>query len=205
MIKYVLSQHGKLTAAFLEHLWIVGVVLLLSLALAAVLTVSSMYSETWGGFLANLFSLIYSVPSLAMFALLIPVTGLGKPTTVLVLVLYNQYVLLRNFLAGLNGVDPAVIEAAVGMGMTTWQTLGRVRLPLSLQPMFAGIRLAAVSTIGIATIAASINAGGLGSILFDGLRTMNTNKIVCGAVLSAGLAIGVNYLLEWIERKITAA
>lgn len=203
MLEYVLSQHGKLTAAFLEHLWMVGVVLLLSLALAAMLTVSSMYSRTWGGFLTNLFSLIYSIPSLAMFALLIPVTGLGKPTAILVLVLYNQYVLLRNFLAGLNGVDPAIVEAATGMGMTTLQVLYRIRLPLSLKTLFAGIRLAAVSTIGIATIAASINAGGLGSVLFDGLRTMNTNKIVCGAILSAALAIGVNHVLEWIENKIS--
>lgn len=203
MLDYLVSQYGKLGTAFLEHLWIVGVVLLLSLALAALLTLTSMYSKAWGAILTNFFSVIYSIPSLALFALLIPVTGLGKPTAIIVLVFYNQYLLLRNFLAGLYGVDSAIVEAATGMGMTTLQVLYRIRLPLSLKALFAGIRLAAVSTIGIATIAASINAGGLGSILFDGLRTVNTNKIVCGAVLSAVLAIGVNRLLEWIESKIT--
>lgn len=202
MLEYLLSQYGKLGTAFLEHLWIVGVVLILSLALAALLTVASMLVEVLGSVLTNVFSVIYSIPSLAMFALLIPATGLGKPTAIIVLVLYNQYVLLRNFLVGLRGVDPAVVEAATGMGMTKLQVLYAIRLPLSRKTLFAGIRLAAVSTIGIATIAAAINAGGLGSILFDGLRTVNTNKIVCGAVLSAALAIGVNRLLQWIESKM---
>jgi len=202
MLEYILSQHEKLGDAFLEHLWLVGVVLLLSLALATALTLASMVSKAAGVFLTNLFSVIYSIPSLALFALLIPVTGLGRPTAIVVLVLYNQYVLLRNFLAGLYGADPAIVEAATGMGMTRLQVLFKIRLPLSRKTLFAGIRLAAVSTIGIATIAAAINAGGLGSILFDGLRTVNTNKIVCGAVLSAVLAIGVNGLLQWIESKM---
>lgn len=203
MLEYIFSQYGKLGAAFFEHLWLVGVVMLLSLALAAVLTVLSMYAKRLGVFLANVFSLLYSIPSLAMFALLIPVTGLGKTTAVLVLVLYNQYILLRNFLAGLQSVDPSIVEAASGMGMTTLQLLYKIQLPLSLGTLFAGVRLAVVSTIGIATIAASINAGGLGSVLFDGLRTVNTYKIVCGAVLSAGLAIGMNHFLVWLERKVS--
>lgn len=204
MYDYLLSQYGKLGAAFLEHLSMLAVVLALSLLVAAALTVSAMYSRAWSGFLVNLFSLIYSIPSLAMFAMLIPVTGLGKPTAVLVLVLYNQYVLLRNFLAGLNGVDAGVVEAATGMGMTTLQVLTKIRLPLSLPALFVGVRLAAVSTIGIATIAAAINAGGLGSVLFDGLRSLNVYKIVWGSILSALLAIGTNYSLEWLERKVSA-
>ena len=146
--------------------------------------------------------MIYAIPSLALFAILIPATGLGKTTAIIVLILYNQYVLLRNFLAGLRGVDPAMLEAAAGMGMTTLQMLYKIRLPLSLNPLFAGLRLAAVSTIGIATIAATINAGGLGSILFDGLRSMNMYKIMWGALLSACLAIGANHLLLWLENKV---
>ena len=144
----------------------------------------------------------YAIPSLALFAILIPATGLGKTTAIIVLILYNQYVLLRNFLAGLRGVDPAMLEAAAGMGMTTLQVLYKIRLPLSLNPLFAGLRLAAVSTIGIATIAATINAGGLGGILFDGLRSMNMYKIMWGALLSACLAIGANHLLLWLENKV---
>ena len=175
MIEYALKYPEKLYGALGQHLVLVGVTLVLSLLLA--------------------------IPSLAMFAMLIPVTGLGMKTALIVLTLYNQYLLLRNFTAGLNGVDSAIIEAAAGMGMTTMQILLKIRLPLAKRSIFTGIRLAIVSTTGIATIAATINAGGLGTILFDGLRTLNVVKILWGTVLSAGLAIALNAGLERIERR----
>ena len=201
MIDYFIGYHDKLLTALLEHLAIVFVSLLLSLLLAALLTVLCMYSKAVSKLAVNLFSMIYSIPSLAMFAMLIPLTGLGKTTAILVLTVYNQYLLLRNFIAGLNEVDTAVVDAATGMGMTKIQVLVKIRLPLSKEALFAGIRLAAVSTIGIATIAASINAGGLGTILFDGLRTMNVVKILWGSLLSAGLAIFTNALLGLARKK----
>ena len=143
----------------------------------------------------------YSVPSLALLALLIPITGLGRKTAIVALVIYNQYLLLRNFLAGLDGVDSSVVEAATGMGMTHLQLLWKVQLPLAKKALIAGLRIALVSTVGIATIAASINAGGLGAILFDGLRTMNTAKILWGSLLSAALAVAIDRLLLLVERK----
>ena len=189
MIEYALKYPEKLYGALGQHLMLVAVTLVLSLILAAALTVCAMYFKTVSNGLIHLFSVIYSIPSLAMFAMLIPVTGLGTKTALIVLTLYNQYLLLRNFTAGLNGVDSSVIEAAAGMGMTTMQILLKIRLPLAKRSVFTGIRLAIVSTTGIATIAATINAGGLGTILFDGLRTLNVVKILWGTVLSAGLAI----------------
>jgi len=202
MTLYFEKYHDKLTAALLQHIEIVFVSLLFSLLLAIMLTVLCMYSKVLSKLLVNLFSMIYSIPSLAMFAMLIPLTGLGKTTAILVLTVYNQYLLLRNFIAGLNEVDAAVVEAANGMGMTKMQVLYKIQLPLSKKALFAGVRLATISTIGIATIAASINAGGLGTILFDGLRTMNSNKILWGSLLSAGLAILTNALLGLVERKL---
>ncbi|MCD7898220.1 MAG: ABC transporter permease [Planctomycetaceae bacterium] len=204
MVDYLSSQYGKLTYALVEHLELVGIVIALFLALAVPLTLLSLFARPVGVVLNCLFSILYAIPSLAMFSLMIPVTGLGKPTAILVLTLYNQYLLLRNFLAGLENVDPAVVEAATGMGMTRLQTVWRVRLPLSLGPLFAGLRLSVVSTIGIATIAAAINAGGLGAVLFDGLRTMNTNKIVAGSILSALVALAANWLLGYLEHRLTA-
>lgn len=201
MIDYFINYHDKLLTALTEHLEIVFLALFFSLLLAAMLTVLSIYSRSMSSLPVNLFSMIYSIPSLAMFAMLIPLTGLGKTTAVLVLTVYNQCLLLRNFIAGINGVDTAIVDAATGMGMTKLQVLIKIRLPLSKKAFFAGIRLAAVSTIGIATIAASINAGGLGTILFDGLRTMNINKILWGSLLSAGLAILTNTLLGVIEKS----
>lgn len=201
MIEYLTRYYDKLLTATLEHLEIVMITLVISLAIAAVLTIVSSYSKVVSRVLLNLFSMIYSIPSLALLALLIPVTGLGKKTAIIALVIYNQYLLLRNFLAGLEGVDPSIIEAAKGMGMTRMQMLLRVQIPLAKSALIAGMRIALVSTVGIATIAASINAGGLGSILFDGLRTMNIPKIVWGSILSALLAILIDRLLVLVEKR----
>ena len=123
MIEYALKYPEKLYGALGQHLMLVAVTLVLSLILAAALTVCAMYFKTVSNGLIHLFSVIYSIPSLAMFAMLIPVTGLGTKTALIVLTLYNQYLLLRNFTAGLNGVDSSVIESAAGMGMTTMQIL----------------------------------------------------------------------------------
>lgn len=202
MIEYAINYWDKLGKALLQHLEMVVITLIISLLLASILTILAMYSKVLSKILIYVFSVIYSVPSLALFAMLIPVTGLGKVTAITILVVYNQYILLRNFIAGLNEVEPAILEAATGMGMSSMQILFRVRLPLSKKALFTGVRLAVVSTIGIATIAASINAGGLGSILFEGLRTMNVYKIVWGSILAAGLAIGVNTILGKIEQII---
>jgi len=202
MIDYLSRHPERIWVPFVQHIQILLIVLVLSVALASLLTVLSIQWKGLGQALNHAFSVIYSIPSLALFAILIPVTGLGMKTAVIVLVAYNQYLLLRNFLTGLNEVDPAVIEAARGIGMTEMQTLFRVRVPLAKGALFAGIRLAVVSTIGIGTIAASINAGGLGTLLFDGLRTMNTAKILWGSLLSAGLAILMNGLLKLAEDRM---
>ena len=202
MMDYLARHPEKIITPLLQHIRLVAVTLLLSVALAALLTVLCQRSMRLSDALQHLFSVVYSIPSLALFALLIPVTGLGSTTAVLVLTLYNQYLLLGNFLTGLREVDPAAVEAARGIGMTELQILTRVQVPLAKRAIFAGIRLAVVSTIGIGTIAASINAGGLGTLLFDGLRTMNTAKILWGGLLSAGLAILVNALLKFAQERI---
>ena len=202
MIQYAIKYYDKLGNALAEHLQMVLITLVLSLILAAALTILAMISSKAGKALTQFFSAVYSVPSLAMFALMMPLTGLGKTTAIIVLVLYNQYLLLRNFITGLNEVDPAIIEASAGLGMTRSQVLFRVRLPLAKRALFVGIRLAVVSTIGIATIAASINAGGLGWILFDGMRTSNNVKIIWGCILSAGLALAANAALVFTEKRI---
>ena len=202
MIEYIRKHPEKVLGALTEHIELVLITLVISLAIACLLTLLAMRSERISDVLNHLFSVIYSVPSLALFALLIPVTGLGRTTAVIVLTLYNQYILLRSFTAGLRDVDPAVCEAAKGIGMTDMQILTKIRVPLARRAIFAGIRLAVVSTIGIGTIAASINAGWLGTLLFEGLRTINTPKILWGSVLSALLAVSINRLLKMVEERL---
>lgn len=200
-MEYLVNYYDKLLGAAAEHLQIILVSMVFSLAVAAILTVLCDTFPLISGAILGLLSIVYSIPSLAMLAILIPVTGLGRTTAVIVLVIYNQYLLLRNFLAGLDGVDKSVVEAAAGLGMNRLQLLIRIKLPLSKNALIAGIRIALVSTVSIATIAASINAGGLGTVLFDGLRTMNISKIVWGSVLSALLAVFLDRILGAVEKR----
>lgn len=202
MIEYFKKHPDKVTEPLLQHIELVLITLVISVAAASLLTVIAMRSERVSRFMNNVLAVVYSVPSLALFALLIPITGLGRISAIIVLTLYNQYLLLRNFTTGLKEADPAACEAAKGIGMTDMQILYKIRVPLARKAIFAGIRLAVVSTIGIGTIAAAINAGGLGDLLLEGLRTIHTAKILWGSILSAGLAVVINGLLKLVEKRI---
>lgn len=202
--KYTVKHYDKLLNALLEHLQIVGITLVISIALAMTVSVLIMGNRKTAETVVGVWNVVYTIPSLALFALLIPVTGLGKGTAILVLVLYNQFILVRAFADGLMRVDSGIIEAAAGMGMTQGQIFARVRFPLALDSMVAGIRIAIVSTMGIATVAATIGAGGLGSILFDGMRTQNPVKMIWGTVLCAGMVLAANAVLGLVEKRVRA-
>jgi len=195
-------NYSLLLRALNQHLQMVLIALALSIILAGFLTIIAMFYKRAGKFFDYVFSVIYSIPSIALFALMIPVLGLGRTTAITVLVFYNQFILLRNFITGLNEVDPSIVEASVGMGMTRAQVIFMVRVPLSLKAIFVGIRLALVSTISIAVIAAFIGAGGIGLLVTIGLETQNNNRILWGVVLSAGLTILTNAVLVFIEKRI---
>ena len=188
MIEYFIKHSDMLMAAFGEHLWLVAETLLLSIVLAGILSYLLLESPKLAQGVIQIFGAIYSIPSLALFALLIPFLGLGNTTAIAVLVAYNQYLLLRNFLTGLTGVEPGIVEAAVGMGMSRWQVVTKVRIAI-------------ISTTGIATIAATINAGGLGKILLSGLRTMNEEKIAWGTVLCVIIALAADLVLKRLEKR----
>lgn len=203
-ISYFLSHLDLFTEATLEHAGLVLVTLALAIVIAAAITLACLRSCRAGSVVVELLGAFYSIPSIALFALLIPLTGLGETSAVIVMVAYCQFILVRNALEGLNGVDPAVLEAARGMGMSPAQAMLRVRLPLAAPAIVAGIRMAAISCVGIATVAATINAGGLGAVLFSGLRTLNVPKILGGTVCCAALALGIDGLLCLVEHRLTA-
>ena len=202
MIEYFIKYHAKLTKALLEHIQIVGLTLVISIVIAMAVTLVIKDSKRISKAVLQVCNVIYSIPSLALFAILIPLSGLGAKTAVIVLVVYNQYILVRGFTEGLSMVDRAVLEAAAGMGMSRWQIFARVQFPLALDSMVASIQIAIISTIGIATLGATIGAGGLGSILFDGMRTQNTVKILWGTVLSVLLVLAANAILNYAVKKI---
>lgn len=199
MIEYFQQSSAALLSAFFEHIQLVGTSLAFALIFAAVITLILLFFPRLQAASVYMLSLLYAIPSFALFALLIPFTGLGKTTAIVVLVVYAQYTLVRTFLAGLTQVDSSILEAATGMGMTDWQIFWKIRLPLAKDSIFAGIRLAASSIIAIATIASTVNAGGLGRVLFDGLRTMSLVKLSWGMILTISLSLLVNLILYLIE------
>ncbi|MBO8142202.1 MAG: ABC transporter permease [Firmicutes bacterium] len=185
-----------------QHISLAASVLFIALALALPLGVLLARFGRLATPVLGLLSVVYTIPSMALFALLIPVTGLGFKTAATALVVYSQFILVRNTVAGLQGVDPAVLEAAVGMGMSGWQVFREVRLPLAMPVILAGVRVAAVSIIGLASLAAWINAGGLGVLLFQGLYQDHATKIWTGTILIAFIAIAASRLLQRLERRI---
>lgn len=148
-------------------------------------------------------SILYTIPSLALFALLIPFTGLGMLTAEIALVSYTILILVSNTVAGLDSIPPAVKEAADGMGYTRRRRLLTIELPLALPTIIAGIRIASVTVIGLVTVAALIGSGGYGALIEDGLRRNFPTPIVVGAVLSVALALVVDGLLALVERMLT--
>ncbi|HEU4325353.1 MAG TPA: ABC transporter permease [Roseiflexaceae bacterium] len=204
-ITYLVRSPGAVWPLFVQHLALTGLALLISLLIAGPLSVLVARVERLRGPVLGVLGVIYTIPSLALFVLLIPFTGLGATSATIALVAYAQLVLVRNMVIGLTTIDPAIIEAARGMGMSGWQRFTRVELPLALPLTLAGTRLAALSIIAIGTVAAYINAGGLGRLLFDGVATGNRGKIVAGSLVVSLLAVLVNLILRYFERRATKA
>ena len=191
-----------------EHIVLVAIVLAVAIAIgvpSGVLLTRHAAARKW---LLGFASVMQTVPSLALFGFLIPIPfigGIGPRTAIIALVLYALLPILRNTFVGIAGVDPAVCESAVAMGMTDRQLLRMVQLPLAAQTILAGIRVATVTTIGTAAIAAEIGAGGLGVFIFRGVASVDSAQILAGAVPAALLALAADGGLGWIERKLSRA
>jgi len=190
----------------LEHLFLVSLSMTIAAALAipaGILLTRRTFLQRWVLGFANV---MQTVPSLALFGFLIPLPflgGIGKHTAIVALVLYALLPILRNTLTGILGVDPAVRESAVAMGMTGRQLLWEVELPLAARTILAGLRIATVTTIGTATIAAAIGGGGLGVFIFRGLASVDTTLLLAGAVPAALIAMAADRGLEWVEQKLS--
>lgn len=190
----------------LEHLFLVSLSMAIAAALAipaGILLTRRIFLQRWVLGFANI---MQTVPSLALFGFLIPLPflgGIGKHTAIVALVLYALLPILRNTLTGILSVDPAVRESAIAMGMTGRQLLWEVELPLATRTILAGLRIATVTTIGTATIAAAIGGGGLGVFIFRGLASVDTTLLLAGAVPAALIAVAADRGLEWVEHKLS--
>ena len=204
--QFMLQNHAEVTELTLEHLWLVGVSTLLAVLVGIPLGIliarwPGLNKPVLGG--ANV---IQTIPSLALFGFLLPAPWIGARAdrlAILGLTLYALLPLIRNTYTGIKGVDPAVVEAGRGMGLTSRQLLFQVELPLALGVIIAGVRVATVISVGLATIAAAIGAGGLGEYIFRGLAMVNNTVILAGAIPAAGMALLADVGLGWLERKLS--
>ena len=193
---WVFDHLDDIWLATREHLVLTGI------ALGIGLLVSLRYRKSYAP-ITWFTGILYTIPSLALFSILVPITGLSVLTAEIGLVSYTLLILIRNIVAGIDGVDPAVKEAALGMGYTPRRVLFQIEFPLAMPVIIAGIRIASVTTIGLVTVTALIGQGGLGFFILQGLRRFFTTEIMVGAVMSVVLAVAIDFLLVGAERALT--
>lgn len=203
---FMVQNHVQILHLTLEHLGLVGVSTFLAAAVGIPLGILISRRPIWNKPVIGTANIIQTIPSLALFGFLLPAPWIGERAdrlAILALALYALLPLIRNTYVGIRGVDRAVIEAARGMGMTGRQILWQVELPLALSVIIAGLRVALVLSIGVATIAAAIGAGGLGEFIFRGLAMVNNSVILAGAIPAALLAITADASLGWLEKRLS--
>jgi osmoprotectant transport system permease protein len=204
-LNYMLHNSDRVFRLTVEHLELVGISIFVATVVGIPLGVAASRNTAMKRWSVGFANVTQTIPSLALFGFLMPATGIGVRTAVIALALYALLPILRNTCVGIAGVDRGVIEAALGMGMTRRQMLWQVELPLAMGVILAGLRVAAVTSVGVATIAAAVGAGGLGTFIFQGLTMVNNNVILAGAIPTAILALLADAGFGWIERRLSAS
>jgi osmoprotectant transport system permease protein len=200
-------QPAEIVRLSAEHLWLVATAVFAALVIAAPSAVILTRRARLRRWVLGMVNVVQTIPSLALFGFLLPLPflgGVGKTTAIVALTLYALLPILRNTVVGILGVDAGIRESAVAMGMTGSQVLWGVELPLAFPTILAGVRIATVTTIGTATIAAAIGGGGLGTFVFRGIAMADTRTILAGAVPAALMAITADEALGWIERRFSS-
>jgi osmoprotectant transport system permease protein len=207
MLEFISQNYKDILTHTGEHLWLASISTLIAAAIGIPLGIFITRRPQWSRAILGTANVIQTIPSLAFLGFLVPlpfIGGIGARSAIFVLTLYALLPIIRNTVAGISGIDRAVREAGVGMGMTDKQLLRMVELPLASGVIFAGIRIATVLSIAIATVAALIGAGGLGMYIFRGISMLDSNLILVGAIPSAILALAADGVLGMIERRLTA-
>jgi osmoprotectant transport system permease protein len=200
---WVDDHYDEIWQRTLEHLRLAGLALVIGFAISLVLALVALRFRRTYAPITWVTGILYTIPSLALFAFLVPITGLGTLTAEIGLVGYTLLILVRNIVAGVDGVPASVKEAADGMGYTSWRRVGAVDLRLATPTIIAGLRIAAVTTVGLVTITALVGAGGYGVLIDDGLSRRFNTPIVVGATLSIAMAVAFDLTLLGTERALT--
>ena len=205
VIRFLFRNHTQVLELTLEHLWLVGLSTAFAMSIGIPLGIAIAHWPRWNKPVLASANIIQTIPSLALFGFLLPAPWLGARAdrlAILALTLYALLPIIRNTYAGIRGVDAAVVEAGRGMGLTESQLLFQVELPLAVSIILSGVRIAVVISVGLATIAAAIGAGGLGEFIFRGLAMVDNRVILAGAIPAAILALLADFGVGWLERQL---
>jgi osmoprotectant transport system permease protein len=206
VFRFLAENRMEFASLLWEHVWMVATAMLIAIAVGVPLGILLTRRPQFNKPVLGAANIIQTIPSLALFGFLLPAPWLGERASrlaIVALALYALLPLIRNTYVGITGVDPAVVEAGRAMGMTGWQLLYQVELPLALGVILAGVRVATVLSVGLATIAAAIGAGGLGEYIFRGLAMVNNQLILAGAIPAALLAITADFGIGLLEKKLS--
>lgn len=205
MLQFLLKNKNQVLTLTVEHLWLVGISMLLAVAVGVPLGILLSRRPGWKTLILGANNIIQTIPGLALFGLLLPLPWLGERAdrlAILALTLYALLPIIRNTYAGISSIDPPVREAAIALGLTPRQLLWQVEIPLAATVIIAGIRVATVITVGLATIAAAIGAGGLGEFIFRGLAMVDNRVILAGAMPAALMALSADLILGGFQRML---
>jgi osmoprotectant transport system permease protein len=201
-VKWAARNWEEVAVALYEHVLISLTALVIAAAISLALGIwAARRPRVFAATLA-ITGMLYTIPTLAFLALLIPLVGLGKTNVIIAMVAFSLLIMTRNVATGIREVPADIVEAAKGMGMSAWQVLARVELPLALPVIVAGLRIATVTVISVTTVGAYVNAGGLGTLIFNGIATDHAPKIWTGALAACALAVAADLALARLERAL---
>ena len=203
MWKLYLSRQEYFHNLLIEHLQLSAISIVLALAIGLALGILIAQQDRFSLPVLGTINFIYTIPSIALFGILLPLTGLGNNTAIIALTVYALLPIVRNTYAGLKNIDPTIIEAGIGMGSTEWQLLWKIKLPLALPVIMAGVRNMVVMVIATCGIASFIGAGGLGVAIFRGITTYQLSMTYLGSLMIAAVALCCDILLGKLEKQIT--
>ncbi len=198
-ISFVIERRGQIGSLFLQHVELTILAVLISVVIGVPLGIFIVGRKKVSSFVLGVASVMQSIPSMALLGFMIPLLGIGSKPAIVMVVLYSLLPIVKNTFTGLNNIDESIIEAAEGLGLTKSQILLKVRFPLAMPIIMSGVRISAVTAVGLMTIAAFIGAGGLGYLVFSGVETVNNNMILAGAIPACILALGLDFILGKIE------
>lgn len=207
MFDFILAHSGGMWMAFLEHAQMVGIALAIAILTGVPIGIAITFNKRAAETVLYVAGIVMTIPSVALFGLMIPLLavwdmGIGKVPAVIALVIYSQLPIIRNTYAAIKNIDPNMVDAGRGMGMTRNQILAKVQVPLALGVIFAGVRVAVVMCIGIAAIAAYIGAGGLGQYIFRGIASTHDEMLFAGAFAVSVMAVVADLVFGWLEKSL---